>query len=149
MFLIDTEAEKNGTYVSFSSTSDPEDITNCAHNISGFCEKNALNKTRTHMISLAIEEMLLLIREHSLKESDMTMNVRILLHKDDVIMRIRYSGDLFNPFKFYEQYNLSGNMTLNEALNRMDFLGLKMVVDAVKKTDYCGTFGINNLTITI
>ena len=77
------------------------------------------------------------------------MNVRILLHKDDVIMRIRYSGDMFNPLKFYEELNLSQKMTLNEALRHLDFLGLKMVVGAVKKTDYRETFGINNLTITI
>ena len=149
VFLIDTEAEKNGTYISFSSTNDFQNITNCAHSVSGFCEKNALDKTRAHLIALAIEEMLILISEYSLKKSDLTMNVRILLYKDDVIMRIRYSGDLFNPLKFYEEYNLSGNMTLKEALGRMEFLGLKMVVGAVKKTDYCETFGINNLTITI
>ena len=39
--------------------------------------------------------------------------------------------------------------TYGEALRNMDFLGLKMVAGAVKKMEYCETFGINNLTITI
>gem|GEM_PF-2774891 len=149
VFLIDTQAEKNGTYSSFSTGAGVEEIMDCSRSISGFCEQNKLNKSRSNLIALAIEEMLLLIREFSLKKRDGSMNVRILLYEDDVIMRIRNSGDKFNPLEYYKDLNLSKKLTLDESLRHKEFLGLKMVVDTVKNTDYCETFGVNNLTIII
>jgi Na+-driven multidrug efflux pump/anti-sigma regulatory factor (Ser/Thr protein kinase) len=149
VFLVDTEAEVNGTYASFSTNGSVSDITDCSRNISGFCERNNLDKTRSHQLALSIEEMLLLIREHSHKGLDAPMNVRILLQKGDVIMRVRNSGDMFNPIAFYKNLGLSRSLTLDEAEHHKDFLGLKMVVDSVKHVDYHETFGINNSTITI
>ena len=93
--------------------------------------------------------MLLLIREQSPKKSDMVMNVRILLDENDVVMRIRYGGDMFNPLSYYERLDLSSISTVDDALRQKEYLGLKMVVSTVTKMDYSETFGINNLTITL
>jgi len=122
---------------------------NCSRNVLTYCEQNDLSKARSNTIAIAIEEMLLLIREHSLKDRGETVNLRILLYKDDVVLRIRYNGDAFNPLMFYRNLNLSEKPTLSGALGQQEFIGLKMVVDIVKNTEYCQTFGVNNVTITI
>ena len=149
VFLIDTEAEQNGTYVSLSTENTFDDIVDCSRKISGFCEQNRLDKSRSYLIALAIEEMLLLIREYNLKRRVETMNVRILLHQNDVILRVRNGGEIFNPLAFYRDLKLSEKLTLDGALERKEFLGLKMVMDTAKNVDYRRTFGVNNLTVTI
>lgn len=147
VFLIDTEAEKDGTYTSFSAENNTEDIVECSQKISVFCKQNEMNKSKSNLIALAIEEMLLLIMEHS-KSSD-PMNVRVLLWQDEVIIRIRSGGINFNPLAFYQKQNLSGRPALNDDYIDSEFLGLKMVVDTVKNVDYRRTFDVNNLTVTI
>ena len=149
IFLIDTEAEQNGTYVSLSIENTFDDIMDCSRKISSFCEQNRLDKSQSYLIALAIEEMLLLIREYNLKNRRGTMNVRILLHQNDIVLRVRSGGDIFNPLAFYRDLKLSGKLTLDGALEHKEFLGLKMVMDAAKNVDYRRTFGVNNLAVTI
>ena len=128
-FLIDTEAERKGNFISFSVNNDAEDVVNRLENIASFCRHNRIDRARTDLIALTIEEMLSLIRDHSPKGRAGTISVRLLFYKDDAVIRIRSDGEMFNP---------SEKLTPGDALNRR-----------VKNTDYRQIFGVNNLTITI
>lgn len=149
--LINSEAEKNGHYISFSVEDNLESITGCVDSISEFCEENELSPKRAMMISLSLEEMLNSILTHSLSSHQgLTMNVRILLFDGGVILRIRNAGEQFNPLRYYEEKkeNLEGD-GLDAMLELEDSLGIKMIVDTAEAIDYRRTFGVNNLTVIL
>jgi Na+-driven multidrug efflux pump len=141
ILLLDREAEKNGTYKSFSVNNTLESITQSSAGITEFCELNDMSRKLTMSISLAIEETLVVIRSHCLPEDDReTMNVRILITDEIVILRIRHGGKLFNPVDYANRA---------DEIQKMDVMGIKMILALAEKIDYRNTFGINNITILL
>ena len=136
--LINREAEAKGVYKSFSVKNSLESITQSSEGISEFCELNDFGSKLTMTISLAIEETLVLVREHCSLEKDDTMNVRLLATEDKVILRIRNGGRYFNPLDF-----------VKEAGNAEDVMGIKMILGLALNIDYRNTFGINNTTVLL
>jgi anti-sigma regulatory factor (Ser/Thr protein kinase) len=147
--LINSEAERNGTHISFSLSGEVDEIMNCSRGVSGFCEQNKLAGTRAYHLSLAIEEMLLLIRKYSHNNRAGAMSVRVLLYKDDVVISIRSGGEIFNPLEYYKKQELQKKLSASDSIQKQELLGLKLVVDMVRKTEYHQAFGVNNLIITI
>ena len=146
LLLLDTEAEKKGTHMSFSVNNNAESITGNAADINAFCEANSLNPRQTMTISLAIEEMLIMICEHCFeKNSSDTVDIRILIYEKKIILRIRNGGKAFNPVAYYEQESAKGQDKPEE----MDSLGVGMIVKLAETVDYRNTFGVNNLAIVI
>lgn len=146
LFLIDREYSQQGKYISFSVDNSIEDILLNTSKISTFCEQNNLNKKRSMLIALSIEEMLTLIHDECLKNPSDKMNVRILIYKENIIIRVRSAGNKFNPIKYYEE-SMKGDLDIDSGLKLGNKLGLKMIVDTTKGVDYQETFGISNLTI--
>ena len=149
--LIDESVEREGKYISFSVKNEQEAIAESAEKITVFCEKNNLDPQKTFAISLSLEEMLTSISSHSLGEDPLLqMNVRVLIQKDIVILRIRNGGRFFNPIAYFQSKD---NPNAESDLERMDqledSLGIGMVLSIAKKVDFQRTFGINNLTILI
>jgi Na+-driven multidrug efflux pump len=141
VLLLDMEAEEKGIYKSFSVINTLESITQSSAGITEFCKQNSMNPKLTMAISLAIEEMLVVIREYSLSDSDeATMNVRVLIAGETVVLRIRSGGKMFNPVEHAEK---AGE---DEA---MDVMGIKMIVTMAENIDYRNTFGINNTTVLL
>ena len=138
LLLIDREAEVKGVYKSFSVKNTLESITQSSEGISDFCEQNSFGTKLTMAISLAIEETLVLVREHCSLEKEDTMNVRLLATDDKVILRIRSGGRYFNPLDF-----------VKEAENAEDVMGIKMILGLAINIDYRNTFGINNTTVLL
>lgn len=150
LFLIDQEAEFDGRYKSFSVKNSPEAVVEASTAISEFCEKNDLTPKKTMLISLALEEMLTMIDEHSLKDrEDGSVSVRILIYRDIIVIRIRNNGVEFNPLKYYEKKKSEAVIDEFGLTDFDDSLGIKMIIDTTKGVDYQRTFGINNLTITL
>jgi Na+-driven multidrug efflux pump len=141
LFLVDREAELTGVYKSFSVKNDPESITQSSAGITEFCELNRLGSKLTLAISLAIEEILVLIRSQSLADDDRaTMNVRLLIEESTVILRVRNGGKNSNPIGFAK------NSGETEAA---DVMGIKMLLALARSIDYRNTFGVNNTTILL
>jgi anti-sigma regulatory factor (Ser/Thr protein kinase) len=153
LFLLDTEAEKNGAYRSFSVKNTVDSITAASDGITEFCEINGLGRRKTMAIRLAIEEMLVSIHTHGLPADEtLTMNVRILIWEEIVVMRIRNSGRAFNPIEYYERNRAlqKAGMNAMEDIDALsDSLGIKMILDLANSVDYRSTFGVNNITIII
>jgi Na+-driven multidrug efflux pump len=141
LFLVDREAELTGIYRSFSVKNDLESIVQSSAGITEFCEQNALGSKPTLAISLAIEELLALIRGRSLADDDgATMNVRILIEENTVILRVRNGGKNVNPMEYAKSPG-----DAEEA----ELLGIKMLSALAIKIDYRNTFGVNNTTILL
>lgn len=140
MFLLDTIDEGKGE-ISFSVRNTVDDIIYASTKITCFCEENDMSPKKTMRVSLALEEMLTVIILHcmdSTKES--YIDIRILNLGDNVLLRIRNTGKIFDPIHFYEENK--DNEEMEEQL-----LGIKMIVNSAKDIVFRETFGINNLTI--
>ncbi|MDR3130056.1 MAG: hypothetical protein LBU18_00755 [Treponema sp.] len=141
LLLIDREAEIRGVYKSFSVRNTIEDITLSSAGITEFCEQNNLGPKLTMAISLAIEEMLVVIRIHSLTDdSKATMNARVLIEENTVILRIRNGGKNFSPLDYVKN---AGDAEKDE------IMGIKMILALARNIDYRNTFGVNNTTILL
>lgn len=148
-----------GRFISFSVSSTVEEIMDASERISAFCEENELEPQQSMMIALSLEEMLLSIREHCFPEDpDQSINVRILIAPEEkgerpVILRIRCSGESFNPIDYYERRKAETAESLDELDGLLDglddSLGIAMIVSAARIVDYKTTFGVNNLTVIL
>jgi Na+-driven multidrug efflux pump/anti-sigma regulatory factor (Ser/Thr protein kinase) len=141
LFLVDREAELTGVYKSFSVKNNLENITQSSAGITEFCELNKLGSKLTLAISLAIEEMLVLIRSQSLPDDEgATMNVRVLIEENTVILRVRNGGKNINPIDYARN---SGEA------EEAQVMGIKMLLALALNIDYRNTFGVNNTTILL
>lgn len=146
VFLLDTEAEREGSFVCFSVENRPEAVVECAEKITEFCERNGLAPRRSMAISLSLEEMLTSICQHSLGSRALKMSVRILILRDVAVLRIRNQGAEFNPIRYCEQKRAE----VGGALDQLDdSMGIQMIVKLADVVDYRRTFGVNNLTIIL
>jgi anti-sigma regulatory factor (Ser/Thr protein kinase) len=123
------------------------DVDFASTKISSFCEENELSAKTSMHISLAIEEILIMINEYSLrKDRQEYTDLRIMIIPEEsgslVIMRIRNAGKDFNPVDYYYENK-------DTEAGREQTLGIAMILKMAKHVEYRETFGVNNLIITI
>ncbi len=147
--LLDERTERRGNVLSFSVGNSVASIMERVAQAGAFCEAHALSPKRSMLITLSLEEMLLSIREHSLcGDERLTMQVRLVLLDDVIVLRIRNGGAEFNPIAYYEQKAIQVDADGVDAMLALeDSLGIKMICDAADVVDYRRTFGVNNLTV--
>ena len=145
ILLLDLKGEKNGSFLAFIVKTTVEDISDKVKRIGEFCEKNNLNIKEKTLVMLSMEEMMMSIKDHCFEgEVDEVMDVRIFVD-DEIILRIRNRGKLFNPIDYYESQKNEDE--LDFAMT--DALGIEMISKSAKSVHYKSTFGINNLTVII
>ena len=145
ILLLDLKGEKNGSFIAFVVKTTVEDISDKVKRIGEFCEKNNLNIKDKVLVMLSMEEMMISIKDHCFEsEVDEVMDVRIFVD-DEIILRIRNRGKLFNPIDYYESQENEDE--LDFAMS--DALGIEMISKSAKSVYYKSTFGINNLTVII
>lgn len=146
-FLLDRKYEKAGRVFSESIMDDGESIKDVTARIQAFCEEAELMPKTEMAINLAMEEIVNLVAKYSTREGkDHIISLRILLHEDFFVLRIRYEGAMFNPIDYYNSKK-SDSSDLDAMLELADSLGIKMILDICDVVDYKTTFGINNLTV--
>jgi Na+-driven multidrug efflux pump/anti-sigma regulatory factor (Ser/Thr protein kinase) len=150
LLLLDRQEEERIQAIDFSVLNDTGEITGAAAKIGEFCkEHNIPAKERFH-VSLAIEEMLLMIKVHAhvgaLRATPLRatqyIDVRIVIDDGVLIMRIRDIGKHFNPLDYYHDNK-------DSRAGVMETLGIGMVLKMAKDIEYRETYGVNNLIITI
>ena len=145
ILLLDLKGEKNGSFIAFVVKITVEDISDKVKSIGEFCEKNNLSIKDKMLVMLSMEEMMISIKDRCFEgEVDEVMDVRIFVD-DEIILRIRNRGKLFNPIDYYESQENEDE--LDFAMS--DALGIEMISKAAKSVYYKSTFGINNLTVII
>jgi Na+-driven multidrug efflux pump/anti-sigma regulatory factor (Ser/Thr protein kinase) len=141
--LLDESLMENSKIIDFSVKNTSGDVASASEKISGFCEENGVPPQKTLRISLAIEEMIMMINRYSLKEGGTEYTeVRLMILGERIVMRIRNLGKYFNPVAYYYDNK-------DTEAGREQTLGIAMILKMAQKTEYQETFGVNNLLITI
>ncbi|MCM1044309.1 MAG: MATE family efflux transporter [Candidatus Gastranaerophilales bacterium] len=148
LLLLDSRYEEEYRYLAFSVENTAVEASAAAEKISRFCrEKNMSSKTAM-TISLAVEEMLLIIFEHCLCGlGTQYADVRIVRIDQKIILYMRCAGKLFDPISYYEERKAEAEK--NKEVLVDDSLGIEMIVKQAADVTFSRTFGMNNLTILI
>ena len=126
--------KEEGTSIHHTVSCDVEEICSISAGINEFGEEQGLDMAQTMTLSLAIEELLMIIAEKSL-HGEGTMDLRVLKTKEGAILRIRSEGKAFNP--------------LVHAEDNMDYMGVGMIMKMASRTQYQSTLGLNTLIVEI
>lgn len=139
--------QEDEPYISFSVPGSVEGAVTASTRMSEFCEEQELDPRYSMMLPLALEEMLVLVNEHCFEGNDtMYADVRILLSQEEVLLRIRCGGKLFDPIADY--HKRTEGMSEEELL--MDeSLGIRMITEAAKSVTFRRTLGVNNLVVIL
>jgi anti-sigma regulatory factor (Ser/Thr protein kinase) len=142
--LLDNARIEHSRVIDFSVKNTLKDVSSASTNISAFCMENRIPQKQTMYISLAIEEMVLMINEHSLrKDRTHYTDLRVMIIPEGlIIMRIRNSGKYFNPVEYYYK-----NKDTESGFEKT--MGIMMILKMAQQVEYRETFGVNNLIITI
>lgn len=134
LYLLDETAFLEGKCINFTVACNTQAICEASEKIQDFCQFNAFTEDQTMTISLALEELMVIIAEKSMHNQG-SMDVRILRTKDGGILRIRSEGKRYNSLEYAEA--------------GMEYLGVNMIMKMAKKTEYQNTLGLNTLIVMI
>lgn len=139
-YFLDTSLERDGD-ISFSVRNAVEDIVAASRSCSDYCEEHDVDMKRCMRVSLAIEELLTFLIGNCFKtDQEKYIDVRVCKLGEEVMLRFRYIGEIFDPVTFYN--NNSDNLEMSE-----DLLGLKMIFKSAALVDFRQTLGANNLLL--
>ena len=145
ILLLRRQEDEN--YISFSVPGSAEGAVTASARMSEFCEQQEMDSRYEMMLPLALEEMLVLVNEHCFEENeDMYADVRILCSKEEVLLRIRCGGRIYDPVAEYQKrvQNMS-----EEELLMDESLGMRMITEAAKSVTFRRTLGVNNLVVIL
>ena len=104
LLLLDEAGTDGERVLSFSVSGDKEGVVEASQKMEQFCEENDMNPRFSMMLPLAIEELLVVLGEHCLGNNrNRYADVRIMIYRDGVLMRIRCGGKMFDPMEWYRQ----------------------------------------------
>ena len=131
--LLDTSLEQSGNVINFSVNGDAESICSASGKITDFCADNGMSPKQTMKISLALEEMMMLISAKD--ESAVTFDLRVYSLQGVIGIRIRYGGHAFDPLTYAD--------------NDDEYLGIRLIESMCEQTLYQRTFGTNTVQIFV
>lgn len=138
--MIDT-SKAPASDINFSVRNNVDDIVFATEQISLFCEDNDIDMRHTMKVSLAIEEILTFLNQNCLSDApDSYTDVRVCKLDDEVMIRFRYVGKIYDPTAVYKDNE--DNEEMAEAL-----IGLKMIMKSASLVNFRQTLGANNLMI--
>ena len=145
ILLLRRQEDEN--YISFSVPGSAEGAVTASARMSEFCEQQEMDPRYEMMLPLALEEMLVLVNEHCFEDNeDMYADVRILCSREEVLLRIRCGGRIYDPVAEYQKrvQNMS-----EEELLMDESLGMRMITEAAKSVTFRRTLGVNNLVVIL
>lgn len=148
VLLLDHRDVDEGRFISFSVDTNTEAVMESSAKIADFCENCKLDPKRATTVSLAIEEILLLMLKHVFADkSDESIDVKIFVCDNRIVMRFRCAGRKFNPLEYYktamDKPAAAGEIDIDESL------GLKLISKMAKQVDYTTNLGLNNIVIKL
>ena len=107
-----------------------------------FCESRGCDKRTTYLVSLSVEEMAGNIITHGFKgdKRPHSIDVRLLIKGEDIILRIRDDCLIFDPVQ---------QLSLYSEENKTHHMGLRMIINSARDTQYTCILKLNNLVIKI
>ena len=132
-----------GTSLAFSVERDPDKASEASAAVGDFCEENGLERRQSLLLSMAIEEMIVIIAEQN-PDGD-NISVRLTRFDGGIVLRLRDTGKRFNPINYYNERLLS----VEDFEDSVDLMGVKYITEAADVMYYKETFGVNNLVVII
>jgi len=131
------------TSLAFSVERNPGKASKASEAVGDFCDENGLDRRQSLLLSLAIEEMIIIIAEQNPGDDD--VSVRLSRFDGGIVLRLRDAGRRFNPINFYKERMLSAE----DIEDSVDLMGVKYITEAAEVVYYKETFGVNNLVVII
>jgi anti-sigma regulatory factor (Ser/Thr protein kinase) len=117
-----------------------ENISSLHEKINAFCEERGLDLAKNNAVCLVIEEMTANICMYGFRPgSQHYIDIRIGFYEQDIIIRIRDDGKLFNPLDYIEKQTDLEEMRL----------GITLLKKISKSLSYDRIMSFNNLVITL
>ena len=108
-----------------------------------FILENGFSKHDANIVSLAIEELAGNIVQHGFTDGrPHTINIRMLIKDDELILRLRDDCSRFDPIEKYRT-----DLQFDEDPERG--MAIRMMIKLTKEIKYTGLFGMNNLIIRV
>jgi hypothetical protein len=127
--------------LAFSVGRDAEKAGQASAAVSDFCEEQGFAMKQTMLLSMAIEELIVLISEQNAGGGD--ISVRLSRFEGGTVLRLRDAGRKFNPLLYYK------NRLTDDIEDSIDLMGIKYITEAAEVVYYRETFGVNNLVVII
>ncbi len=139
-YFLDTSIEENAD-ISFSVKNDINDIVFASEKVSEYCESVEVNMKSSMRAGNAIEEILMVLIKYCLgADKENYIDVRVVKLENEVLIRFRYIGKIFDPVAFLHENE--NNEDMEEEL-----LGITMVEKTARLINFSQTFGANTLVI--
>ena len=124
------------------SMSNEKEVIAASEKIVGFCREKGMKQKTSMLIGLCVEEIAGNVIEHGFSKKDLSdsVNFKLLIKEDSLILRFRDNGSDFDPTKYLE---------LHQDSDPASHIGLKMIMRMVSDASYVNTLGLNNLTLTV
>jgi len=138
IYLLSDRYFNHGSYLSKEAKPDKTDITATAEEAGRFCTRQGIAVDKANTVSLGVEEIMLLMSEHAIKEcsKDERLEFRLFISEHELVLRIRCFGKRFNPLLYRPE-------------NEMEFLGVKMLKGLASDVSYSTNLDLNNVLITL
>lgn len=119
-----------------------DEVVEVSRNVQSFCLEKGIDRKRSYLAGLAMEEMAGNIVEHgfSKDEKKHSIDIRVAHKNNDIILRIRDDCVPFNP----KERN-----RLEQGDEPSKNIGIRMIYAIMNDIDYQYTLGLNVLTIRI
>ncbi len=142
--LLLKDYDETERMISFSVSSTNQGAVEASEKMEEFCMENDVDIKLAMTLPLALEELIVVMNEHCMVGKGSMTDVRILMSKGKVLMRIRCGGRLFDPIAWYK--DKLETMTSEELLED-DSLGIRMIVKKSEFVNFSCTFGVNNVIV--
>ena len=133
--LLDEELERGNKILDFSIRLTVPEICDAAERISGFCEIHDMDKKVLFKLSLAIEELMVVFRNHY--NENAVADMRAFVTEEETGIQVRIAGDKFDIFEAAEA----------EDADPTEFMGVIMMKKLASMTNHYYALGINTIHI--
>jgi len=117
------------------------EVVKLSDKVADFCRAHGIDKRRTYLLSLCIEEMAGNVAKHAFKPNEKRfMDIRVLVKNERLILRLRDNGRRFNPFEY---------LKTQDPRDVCSNIGIRLVHNMASHVDYRYSIGLNNLIITV
>jgi hypothetical protein len=138
-------SDLGNTARAFSVSCDALKANEASAAVGDFCEAQGLERRKTMLLSLAIEELIALIADKAAPAKQREdISVRLMFFTGGIVLRLRCGGHKFNAVQYYKD-----NLGQGDFEDRIGLMGVKYIVETAEVVYYRETFGVNNLVIII
>jgi anti-sigma regulatory factor (Ser/Thr protein kinase) len=142
LLLLDDTLLDNIKALNFSVMANNESAAASSERVTEFLEQTELSPAKIMRIGMAVEEIVVLVREHANIGDSEYIDFRIFnkASSEQIFLRVRYGGRDFNPIKYvYAHFDD----------DESDAFGMNIIMKLTENITYNRTLGVNNLILEI